>query len=176
VTVLFDRLDQMTPLDDTEAEFVEQVRKAAAEKIAPRAEEYDQAEEFPWENMKLLNGLGLNGVFIPEEYGGTPLSYRGYLQLVEAISRACPATAITWATTFHAIGPVVQFGTPEQKSRFLPRIAAGGLAAAEELRVALRDAVLAEAPDAAEVLVEGKVEPGRSEAPLVQLRAVAGRP
>jgi acyl-CoA dehydrogenase len=57
------------------------------------------------------------------------MSYRGYLQLVEAISRACPATAITWATTFHAIGPVVQFGTPEQKSRFLPRIAAGGLAA-----------------------------------------------
>src|SRR5207247_4242461 len=71
----------------------------------------------------------LNGVFIPEEYGGTPMSYRGYLQLVEAISRACPATAITWATTFHAIGPVVQFGTPEQKGRFLPRIAAGGLAA-----------------------------------------------
>jgi len=58
----------------------------------------------------------------------------------------------------------------------LERRVAGGLAAAEELRVALRDAVLAEAPDAAEVLVEGKVEPGRSEAPLVQLRAVAGRP
>src|SRR5438874_432811 len=97
VTALFDRLDQLTPLDEVEAEFVEQVRKAATEKIAPRAEEYDQAEEFPWENVKLLNSLGLNGVFIPEEYGGTPLSYRGYLQLVEAISRACPATAITWA-------------------------------------------------------------------------------
>ena len=129
MTALFDRLDHLSPLDEIEAEFVEHVRKVAAEKIAPRAEEYDQSEEFPWENVKLLNSLGLNGVFIPEEYGGTPLSYRGYLQLVEAISRACPATAITWATTFHAIGPVVQFGTPEQKERFLPRIAAGGLAA-----------------------------------------------
>jgi len=129
VTALLVRLHQLKPLDETEAELVEHVRKVAAEKIAPRAEEYDQSEEFPWENVKLLNSLGLNGVFIPEEYGGTPISYRGYLQLVEAISRACPATAITWATTFHAIGPVVQFGTPEQKHRFLPRIAAGGLAA-----------------------------------------------
>jgi alkylation response protein AidB-like acyl-CoA dehydrogenase len=117
------------PLTAVETEFVEYVRGVVDAKIAPLAESFDQSGEFPWSNVKLLNELGMNGVFIPEEYGGSPLSYRAYLQLVEVLSRACPATAITWATTFHAIAPVVTYGTDEQKAQYLPRIAAGGLAA-----------------------------------------------
>lgn len=128
-TDMFKRLDRIAPLDELETEFVDQLRRVATEKIAPRAEEYDQSAEFPWDNVKLLNDLGMNGVFIPEAYGGTPLSYRCYLRLVEELSRACPATAITWATNFHAIGPLVVFGSEGQKSRFLPGIAAGGLGA-----------------------------------------------
>ena len=128
-TDMFERLDRIAPLDELETEFVEALRRVARDKIAPRAEEYDQSGEFPWDNVKLLNELGMNGVFLPEEYGGTPLSYRCYLRLVEELSRACPSTAITWATTFHAIGPLVVFGSDDQKSRYLPGIAAGGLGA-----------------------------------------------
>ena len=118
-----------TSLTEVETEFVSYVRGVVDAKIAPLADSFDQSGEFPWPNVKLLNELGMNGVFIPEQYGGTPLSYSAYLRLVEDLSRACPATAITWATTFHAIAPVITYGTDEQKQRYLPKIAEGGLAA-----------------------------------------------
>jgi alkylation response protein AidB-like acyl-CoA dehydrogenase len=105
------------------------VRQVAAEKIAPRAEEFDRTGAFPWANFDVLNSLGLNGVFVPEEYGGTPLSFGCVLRIVEALSRACPSTAISWATTMHAVAPLCDYGTEDQKSRFLPRIAEGKLAA-----------------------------------------------
>lgn len=126
---LFADFDRSMPLSETETEFIDYVRQVAEEKIAPVAEKYEQSGEFPWANIKLLNELGMNGVFIPEEHGGTPLSYSAYLRLVEELSKACPSTAISWATVFHAIAPVVSFGTPEQKHRYLPGIAAGKLAA-----------------------------------------------
>jgi acyl-CoA dehydrogenase len=126
---LFDEFDRTSPLSADEAEYVSYLRKVARDKIAPKAEEFDRSGEFPWANVKLLNELGLNGVFVPEEYGGSPLSYGCYLELVRELSRACPATSITWATTFHAIAPLLVFGTDDQKRRYLPGIAAGGLAA-----------------------------------------------
>lgn len=118
-----------TWLSDDEVDIINYVNDVVRDKIAPRAEELDQSAEFPWDNMRLLNDLGLNGVFIPAEYGGAPLSYSCYLQLVEAVARGCPSTAITWATTFHAISPIIAFGSPDQKAHYLPRIAEGGLAA-----------------------------------------------
>ena len=121
--------DALLGLTDDEQKLISYVASVAQDKIAPRAEEFDQSGEFPWDNVRLINELGMNGVFIPEEYGGTPLSYSCYLRLVEELSKACPSTAITWATTFHAISPVITFGTEEQKQRYLPVIANGGLAA-----------------------------------------------
>jgi len=118
-----------TGLSEDETAFVNYVNQVARDKIAPRAEELDQSGEFPWDNMRLLNELGLNCVFIPEEYGGSPLSYTCYLNLVEVVARACPSTAITWATTFHAVSPVVTFGTEQQKRKYLTKIAEGGIAA-----------------------------------------------
>jgi alkylation response protein AidB-like acyl-CoA dehydrogenase len=67
-------------------------------------------------------------MFIPEAYGGYPLSYRCYLACVREISAACASTGIIWATNFHASKPLIDFGTHEQKLRLLPRMAAGGLA------------------------------------------------
>jgi len=65
---------------------------------------------------------------VPEAYGGMGLSYICYLACVREISRACAATGIIWATNFHAMKPLIEFGNEEQKSRFLPRIAEGALA------------------------------------------------
>jgi acyl-CoA dehydrogenase len=124
-----DSFDQVMLRSAEEREFLQYVRQAAEEKIAPRAEEFDRTGEFPWANFDVLNGLGLNGVFVPKEYGGTDLSFSCVLLIVEALSRACPSTAISWATTMHALGPLCEYGTHEQKSRFLPRIAEGKLAA-----------------------------------------------
>jgi acyl-CoA dehydrogenase len=97
------------------------------DRIAPRAEAYDRDESFPWENVADLNSLGLNGVFIQPEYGGIGLSYACYLTLVKELSAGCASTGVIWATNFHGIHPVVDFGTDEQKRRFLPLVAEGGL-------------------------------------------------
>jgi acyl-CoA dehydrogenase len=67
-------------------------------------------------------------MFVPEAYGGAQLSYSAYLACVREISKACASTGIIWATNFHAMKPLIDFGNEEQKQRLLPRIAAGGIA------------------------------------------------
>lgn len=104
------------------------VHELAREHIAPRAAEYDKSGEFPWNNIKEINALGLNAMFIPEAYGGALLSYAAYLECVRELSKACASTGVIWATNFHAIKPLIDFGTEEQKRRLLPVMAAGGLA------------------------------------------------
>lgn len=126
---IFDRLDAALPLSNEEAMVLDSVRLLAETQIAPRAEHYDRTKEFPWGNVQAINGLGLNTMFLPAEYGGYPLSYLCYLACVREVSKACASTGIVWATNFHAIKPLIEFGTHEQKTRLLPRIAEGGLAA-----------------------------------------------
>jgi acyl-CoA dehydrogenase len=128
LTVL-DRLDTSLRLSDDEEMVLASVRALAADRIAPRAAGFDRTGEFPWNNVNDINDLGLNMMFVPEAYGGMGLSYLCYLACVREISRACASTGIIWATNFHAMKPLIEFGTEEQKARLLPRIAGGGLAA-----------------------------------------------
>ena len=125
---MFDRLDATLKLSDEEQMLVDSVRALARDKIAPRAEHYDRSGEFPHDNVKAINALGLNAMFIPEAYGGAQLSYAAYLECVREISRACASTGIIWATNFHAVRPLIEFGTEEQKKRLLPVMLNGGLA------------------------------------------------
>ena len=125
---VFDRLDRLPAMNSQELALLESVRKLCRDQIAPRAEHYDRSAEFPWDNVNAINALGLNAMFVPEAYGGAPLSYAAYLACVREISKACASTGIIWATNFHAIKPLIDFGTEEQKRRLLPRIAEGGLA------------------------------------------------
>lgn len=105
------------------------VQALCRERIAPRAEHFDRTGSFPWENVEAINALGLNAMFVPEAYGGAPMSYRVYLACVREISKACAATGIIWATNYHGMKPLIDWGTDEQKARLLPRIAEGGLGA-----------------------------------------------
>ncbi|WP_062640936.1 acyl-CoA dehydrogenase family protein [Caballeronia arationis] len=125
---VLERLDASITLSDEEKMIVDSVRSLAREQIAPRAAEYDRTGAFPWDNIEAINELGLNAMFIPEEYGGARLSFTCYATCVREISAACASTGIVWATNFHAIKPLVEFGNEEQKARLLPRIAEGGLA------------------------------------------------
>ncbi len=125
---VFEQLDRRRNWEDAERIVLDQVRRVADEVIAPNAAAYDQSGEFPWDNIRALNELGLNGMFVPEAYGGAPVRYRLYLECVSIISEACAATGITYATSCHGMTPVIDFGTADQKSRLLSRIAAGGLA------------------------------------------------
>jgi alkylation response protein AidB-like acyl-CoA dehydrogenase len=126
---VLNRLDADQNWNAEERMLLDSVRQLARERIAPRAAHFDKTGEFPWENVQAINALGLNAMFIPEEYGGAPLSYSCYLACVREISQACASTGIIWATNFHAVKPIMDFGSEEQKQRLLPRIAEGGLAA-----------------------------------------------
>ena len=126
---VFDRLDATIPLNDEERMLLDSVKTLAREKIAPRAEHYDRTAEFPWDNVREINALGLNAMFIPEAYGGSPVSYTAYLACVREMAKACASTAIVWSTNFNAVKALIDFGSEEQKRRLLPRIAAGGLVA-----------------------------------------------
>src|SRR3984893_3693501 len=129
MTPLFDRLDALPPRSPEERQLLDSVRALARDEIAPRAAAYDRAAEFPWDNIKAINGLGLNAMFVPEAYGGAGMGYAAYLACVREISAACASTGIIWATNFHATKPLIDFGAEEQKQRLLPRVAEGAIAA-----------------------------------------------
>ncbi len=126
---LFEQLARTRGWNDEERQIIDQVQRVADAVVAPNAEHTDRSGEFPWENIRAINALGLNAIFVPEAYGGMPMSYRLYLELVSIITEACASTGIIWATSFHSMKPLIQYGTEEQRARLLPRIAEGGLGA-----------------------------------------------
>jgi acyl-CoA dehydrogenase len=126
---VFERLDALPPLSPEERQILDSVRALARDEIAPRAEHHDRTAEFPWNNIRAINALGLNAIFVPEAYGGAGLGYAAYLACVRELSKACASTGIIWATNFHAMKPLIDFGSEEQKLRFLPRVAEGAVAA-----------------------------------------------
>jgi len=126
---LFSRLDATPALSPEERLLLDSVQALAREEIAPRAAGYDRSGEFPWDNVRAINALGLNAMFVPEAYGGAGLSYAAYLACVREISAACAATGIIWATNFHAMKPLIDFGSAAQKKRLLPRVVEGAIGA-----------------------------------------------
>jgi len=124
----FNRLDTSLALSEEERMLLDSVRQLARDAVAPRSSHFDRTGEFPLENVAAINALGLNAMFIPEAYGGAPLSYTAYLECVRELSKACASTGAIWATNFHAIKPLIDFGTEEQKHRLLPVMVDGGLA------------------------------------------------
>ena len=124
---LFQRLDAVPAFSNEEHILIKSVRALARERIAPRAAHFDAAGEFPRDNVKAINELGLNAMFVPEAYGGSPMSYAAYLECVREISKACASTGVIWATNFHAAKPLIDFGGEEQKKRLLPVIVKGGI-------------------------------------------------
>jgi len=124
---IFEELERKRAWQPEEQAILDAVRRVADEVIAPNAAGFDKSGEFPWKNVEALNALGLNGIFVPEAYGGNPTRYTLYLAVVKIISEACASTGVIYATTFHGLKPLIDVGTEEQKKRLLPRIAAGGL-------------------------------------------------
>lgn len=126
---LFERVLSTRQWNEEERQVLDQVQRVCNEVIAPNAEHTDRTGEFPWENVNALIELGLNAIFVPEEFGGAPMSYKLYLEIVSLISEACASTGIIYATTYHGMKPLIEYGNDEQRERLLPRIAEGGLGA-----------------------------------------------
>jgi alkylation response protein AidB-like acyl-CoA dehydrogenase len=122
------QLEQRRKWAEDERILLDQVRRIADAVIAPNAARYDREEAFPQASVDVVKSLGLNAIFVPEAYGGAPMSYRLYLAVVQTISEACASTGIIYATNFHGMKPLIDFGSEEQKRRLLPRVAEGALA------------------------------------------------
>src|SRR5512140_984305 len=117
-------------LEKHHEEFREKMRAFALEQIEPLATALDEEQRFPDEHMKPMADLGMFGMLIPEQYGGRPVDTVSYTIAVEELSRVCGSTGIMIAA-HNSLGtwPVYKFGTEDQKKRYLPRAAAGGLMA-----------------------------------------------
>jgi len=102
------------------------VRTFAREEVAPVAAHHDAAAEFPWENVKRMAELGLLGIPWPEELGGAGLDLLSYMIVIEEMAKVDASHAITIsAHTTLGTSPIVNFGTREQKNRFVPLLATG---------------------------------------------------
>ncbi len=126
---VFEELERRRDWSEDERQLIQSVERICRDVIAPSAAAYDEAEAYPQASMDAINQLGLNAIFVPEAYGGAPMRYRVYLKVVQLISAACASTGIIYATTFHGLKPLIDFGTEDQKQRLLPRIADGAIGA-----------------------------------------------
>ncbi len=102
------------------------VREFAQNEVAPIAREIDRDARFPWENVAKMAELGLFGVPWPEEYGGVGMDVLASAIVGEELAKFCPSHSITVGATISlAASPIYQFGTEEQKQKYLTRLARG---------------------------------------------------
>jgi len=108
----------------------EQIRRAAADfaagEIAPHIRDWDRDGTFPVEVFRKAGELGFLGILVPEEYGGAGLGYVEYVAIIDAISAVDPSVGLGIAAhNSLGTGHILQFGSEEQKRKYLPRLARG---------------------------------------------------
>jgi butyryl-CoA dehydrogenase len=102
------------------------VREFSRTHVAPVARELDRTSAFPWDNIKAMGELGLLGVPWSEELGGAGMDYLSYYITIHEMAKVDASHALTIsAHTNLGTSPIVQFGTDEQRRRFVPLLASG---------------------------------------------------
>ena len=113
-------------LDDDQRQLMEELRRFCEGEIAPKAEQRDQEGCFEDGLIEQLGEMGLLGLYVPTEYGGTGLDVVTYVVAVEELSRACAATGILMSAHHSlCIDPILNYGTEEQKQKYLPKLSSG---------------------------------------------------
>jgi alkylation response protein AidB-like acyl-CoA dehydrogenase len=115
----------MFELTEDQQAFREVLRRFAEEKIAPRAQEYDEREEYPWESFNACVAMELPALGMPAEHGGQGADHVTQAIMVEEVARACASTAVTLLISKLGMLPVINFGSEELKRTYLPRVASG---------------------------------------------------
>ncbi|WP_458408343.1 acyl-CoA dehydrogenase [Anaerotignum sp.] len=104
----------------------EMYKKFAETEVKPLAEELDEEERFPVENIPKLARYGFMGIPFPKEYGGAGGNYLTYAMAIEELGKVCATTAVVVsAHTSLCAGPIYYFGTEEQKQKYLVPLAKG---------------------------------------------------
>lgn len=102
------------------------VKKFSDAEVAPLAASIDHEGKIPSSLIQKLSENGFLGSYVPEEYGGAGMDYLSYSILVEELSRNCASTGVlVSAHTSLCVWPILEFGTPEQKQKYLPKLSTG---------------------------------------------------
>lgn len=102
------------------------VREFARDEVAPVAAKFDASQEFPWENIQKMGELGLLGIPWSEALGGAGLDILSYMIVIHEMAKVDASHGITIsAHTTLGTSPIVNFGTDDQKQRFVPYLASG---------------------------------------------------
>jgi alkylation response protein AidB-like acyl-CoA dehydrogenase len=112
-------------LTEQQQEIKNLTRTIAEEQVLPVRAELDEKEEFPRDIMKILADAGLFGVYIPEEYGGLGGGLLDLCLVVEELSRVCSGVAVSYAASGLGTFTLLEYGTDEQRKKYLPDIASG---------------------------------------------------
>ena len=101
-------------------------REFAENEVKPLAEELDEEERFPMETVEKMGKLGMMGIYFPKKYGGAGGDVLSYAMCVEELSKVCASTGVTLsAHTSLGSAPIYDWGTEEQKQKYLTRLASG---------------------------------------------------
>ena len=102
----------------------ETVKQFAEQYIRPHVMEWDEKQEFPVHIFKELGKLGLMGILVPQEYGGSGLGYFQYSAAIQEIAKVCGSIGLSFAAhNSLCTGHILAFGNEEQKKEFLPKLA-----------------------------------------------------
>lgn len=108
-------------------EFTEQITQTAndfaAKYIKPHVMEWDEQQHFPIDLFKQMGSMGFMGVLVPQEYGGSGLTYFEYKSIIEAIAKVCGSIGLSVAAhNSLCVGHILNFGNKEQKQKYLPKL------------------------------------------------------
>ena len=104
----------------------ETVQRFAAEEIAPRAQEIDQSNSFPNDLWAKMGALGLHGITVSEDDGGSNMGYLAHCIAIEEISRASASVGLSYGAHSNlCVNQIARWGTAEQKAQYLPKLISG---------------------------------------------------
>ncbi len=111
---------------EDEQKTIDMIHEFGVNVAGPGAAEIDAQERFPSENVEKLRGMGMMGICYPKKYGGAEHSYLAYIAVVEELAKHCATTAVM-LSDHHSLGswPLIEFGTEEQKQKFLVPLCKG---------------------------------------------------
>ena len=109
--------------------FIDQLKRYVRERLIPAEADVIANDRIPEDILQEMRDMGLFGITIPEEFGGAGMNVSQYIETVKQLSYAAPAYRSTMSINVGMTGSAIKnFGTPEQRAEWLPRIASGEIA------------------------------------------------